>query len=313
MIAMWDAQLAEQDPDIAEALHHEAGAEAFDAMHRLLQRVWVAVAPKIIPGGWLCINIGDATRKFGPDFQLYANHARITEAVLRLGFQQLPGIIWRKPTNSPTKFMGSGMYPAGAYVTLEHEHVLIFRKGGKRTFRTVAEKQQRRRSAYFWEERNRWFSDTWDLRGVGQQLQRKADRERSAAYPMTLPFRLIQMFSIVGDWVFDPFWGTGTTTLAAIASGRNSYGLEIDPALIEGFLEGINTTTAEQLAVWNARRLEKHKAFLAAYTERKGVPKYFNVHHQTPVVTRQELELRLPHLMELEIRNGSLIAHYQAD
>ena len=27
--------------------------------------------------------------------------------------------------------MGSGMFPAGAYVTYEHEYILVFRKGGK--------------------------------------------------------------------------------------------------------------------------------------------------------------------------------------
>jgi hypothetical protein len=31
--------------------------------------------------------------------------------------------------------MGSGMLPAGAYVTLEHEYVLIFRKGSKKEFK----------------------------------------------------------------------------------------------------------------------------------------------------------------------------------
>jgi modification methylase len=39
---------------------------------------------------------------------------------------------------------------------------------------------------------------------------------------------LIRMFSFVGDTVLDPFSGTSTTTIAAIASGRNSVGYEID-------------------------------------------------------------------------------------
>jgi modification methylase len=36
------------------------------------------------------------------------------------------------------------------------------------------------------------------------------------------------MFSFVGDTVLDPFLGTGTTTVAAAKSGRNSIGFEID-------------------------------------------------------------------------------------
>jgi DNA modification methylase len=41
------------------------------------------------------------------------------------------------------------------------------------------------------------------------------------------------MFSFVGDTVLDPFLGTGTTTVAAAASGRNSIGFEVDPQYLE--------------------------------------------------------------------------------
>jgi DNA modification methylase len=37
------------------------------------------------------------------------------------------------------------------------------------------------------------------------------------------------MFSFVGDTVLDPFMGTGSTSLAAASSGRNSIGVEVDP------------------------------------------------------------------------------------
>ena len=127
----------------------------------------------------------------------------------RAGFTSLPDILWRKPTNAPNKFMGSGMLPAGAYVTYEHEYILIFRKGGKRAFdRPPRRRQLRRRSAYFWEERNVWFSDVWtDLTGDAPGSRRRETRARSAAFPFELPYRLIQMFSVYGDTVLDPFAG----------------------------------------------------------------------------------------------------------
>ena len=59
--------------------------------------------------------------KIKDDFCLYPNHARILNYLLDIGFSALPDILWRKQTNAPNKFMGSGMLPAGAYVTLEHE------------------------------------------------------------------------------------------------------------------------------------------------------------------------------------------------
>ena len=123
--------------------------------------------------------------------------------------------------------MGSGMLPAGAYVTLEHEWILILRKGGKRVF-TKAETDLRRQSAIFWEERNHWYSDQWsDILGTSQQLIGKAERQRSAAYPFEIPRRLIAMYSIYGDTVLDPFSGTGTTALAGIQLGRNTIGLSL--------------------------------------------------------------------------------------
>jgi DNA modification methylase len=37
------------------------------------------------------------------------------------------------------------------------------------------------------------------------------------------------MFSFTGDTVLDPFCGSGTTMIAALRTGRNSVGVEIDP------------------------------------------------------------------------------------
>lgn len=99
-------------------------------------------------------------------------------------------------------------------------------------------------SAYFWEERNRWFSDIWvDLKGVKQSLSNSKLRDRSAAYPFELAYRLISMFSIKEDSVLDPFLGTDTTTLAAISSQRNSIGVELDSTLQNHIINKILTST----------------------------------------------------------------------
>ena len=41
------------------------------------------------------------------------------------------------------------------------------------------------------------------------------------------------MFSFVGDTVLDPFWGTGTTTAAAMLTARSSIGYEIEPRYLD--------------------------------------------------------------------------------
>ncbi len=172
MIKMWDAHFVGLDPTIGGHLQHGRSHEMFVRMHALLEPVWDEVYRVLRPGGFACINVGDAVRSFEGAFGLYANHVRLLDYLQRIGFTCLPAVIWRKPSNAPTKFMGSGMLPAGAYVTLEHEYILIVRKGGKRRF-TADEQQRRRESAIFWEERNIFFSDVWtDIRGTGQSLGR---------------------------------------------------------------------------------------------------------------------------------------------
>lgn len=137
MIEMWDAMFAEQDASIDVTLIENQPEQAFERMHRLLDSVWQECFRVMRPAGILCINIGDATRTIAKEFRLYSNHSRILQSCLSLGLRNLPNIIWRKQTNAPNKFMGSGMLPAGAYVTLEHEYILIFRKEGKRLFNNV--------------------------------------------------------------------------------------------------------------------------------------------------------------------------------
>lgn len=297
MVEMWDESFSTQDEAIAETLRSGDGDRAFDRMHRLLDRVWAEVARVVRPGGFVCINIGDATRTLG-DFRLYSNHSQVLAFFLRNGFHNLPNILWRKPTNAPNKFMGSGMLPAGAYVTLEHEYILIFRKGGKRLFRAPSEKQLRAESAFFWEERNQWFSDVWELRGVGQKLGDGAARQRSGAYPFEIPYRLIQMFSLKGDTVLDPFAGTGTTLLAAAVSARNSIGYELDKVLktnIEATL-----SEREQLNAPTLARLRAHETFVLKKQAEGHVFRHHNDVYDCPVMTRQETRLCLPFVREIQ-------------
>ncbi len=55
------------------------------------------------------------------------------------------------------------------------------------------------------------------------------NREHAAPFPLELPTRLIRAFSYVGETVFDPFLGSGTTLIAAAEIGRNGIGCEINP------------------------------------------------------------------------------------
>ncbi len=299
MIEMWDEVFSGLNPEIGEALRSQDGRKAYLLMHDELNTVWNGFPRILKPGAWVCINIGDATRTVGKKFQLYSNQSRIVETFFRLGFDCLPMVLWRKQTNAPNKFMGSGMLPAGAYVTLEHEYILIFRYGDKRSFATEAETKKRQQSSFFWEERNTWFSDLWDFKGTRQPLHHGDVRERSGAFPFELAHRLINMYSVHGDTVLDPFLGTGTTMLASAASCRNSVGFEIDQGLgriVSEGIQGIREAANQVISI----RLNEHVASMNDYTEKKGGTKHTNVPYGFPVVTSQETELVLPYLKTID-------------
>ncbi|MBS0012644.1 MAG: site-specific DNA-methyltransferase, partial [Desulfobacterales bacterium] len=292
MIQMWDETFSRLDPAVAQSLEAGNGWGAFEQMHRVLDSVWQEVGRVLAPGGFACINIGDAVRKIGDIFSLYPNHSRILQTFIEQGMYPLPAVLWRKQTNAPNKFMGSGMLPAGAYVTLEHEYVLIFRKGSRREFKGADQRLHRQQSAYFWEERNQWFSDVWfDLKGARQDLVEKKLRKRSGAFPFALPYRLINMYSVAGDTVLDPFAGTGTTLFAAMAAARNSAGVETEKDFYP-VMEKKSREIPDFARQVIDDRLRAHMEF-AAGRKSGGKPlKYTNSHYGFAVMTRQEIALR---------------------
>ena len=310
MIELWDDTFAELDPEIDDRLAAADGRGAFEAMHALLDGVWREVARVLVDGGIACVNVGDATRTLDGSFRVYQNHSRIIDAFEELGFDPLPEILWRKPTNAGAKFMGSGMLPPNAYATLEHEYILVFRNGAtRRGFEPHADR--RYEAAYFWEERNRWFSDLWtDVRGERQTLDRDDSRERSAAYPFAIPYRLINMYSVYDDTVLDPFWGTGTTGLAAMVAGRSSVGYELDAGLVEGFADRVADVPALSRRVVGDR-LDAHRAFVE---RRRATGKGFDYEaerYDFPVTTKQERSMALRTVDRVEAIDGGYRAVHE--
>lgn len=53
------------------------------------------------------------------------------------------------------------------------------------------------------------------------------NKNHSAAFPESLPEWFIKLFTEEGDWVLDPFMGSGTTMKVAQRMRRNSIGIEI--------------------------------------------------------------------------------------
>lgn len=310
MIEMWDGVFGDLDPSITALLEAEAGRAAFESMHEQLDETWSEVSRVLVDGGIACINVGDATRKLDDRFRVYQNHARIVDAFDELGFDPLPEILWRKPVNSGTKFMGSGMLPPNAYATLEHEYILIFRNGGdRRSFEPKADR--RYRAAYFWEERNEWFSDVWmDVRGTFQGLENPKLRERSGAFPVEIPYRLINMYSVYEDWVLDPFFGTGTTSLAAMVAGRNSVGYEIEDEFTSVFDDRVGDVDALSTELLDDR-VGRHRSFVTDREQDGDLLGYTATNYDFPVMTKQETEVQFYAVDRVERADDTYVLAYE--
>jgi DNA modification methylase len=311
IIEMWDECFSLLNPKIKNLFEVFDGKGIYKLMHEELNKIWSEIDRIIVERGVVCVNIGDATRKIGNSFQLYPNHSKIIEFFENKDYQVLPPIIWKKQSNKPNKFMGSGMLPPNAYVTLEHEYILIFRKKSNRNFRND-EKLNRQSSAYFWEERNIWFSDLWeDIKGTSQKLNKNNLRIRNGAYPFDLAYRLINMYSVKGDTILDPFLGTGTSTVAAIASGRNSIGFELDPNFKDFISERIlNSMDSSNEIIEN--RFKNHIKFVKNREKEKGSLKHESNVYDFKVMTSQEKNLSLHFIKKINKKKENIfLAEYE--
>ena len=144
-----------------------------------------------------------------------------------------------------------------------------------------------------------------DIKGTGQKLPKAMSRLRSAAFPFDLAYRLINMYSVKGDVILDPFLGTGTTTAAAMTSGRNSIGVEID----ENFQQVICPIVHHIVDFSNdylQDRLFRHYAFVENRIQTSKPLKYTNKHYGCPVVTSQEQFVLLNGLKDVHTRGENV-------
>jgi site-specific DNA-methyltransferase (adenine-specific) len=158
-------------------------------------------------------------------------HADIQTRARKLGLDVLTPIIWHKVANGVTEAEGNGAgfygkpYQPGSIIKNDIEYILFLRKGGE--YRQI-KPLQKALSILTKQEMQSWLRSIWtDVRGASLR------NGHPAPYPIVLAERLIKLFSFAGDTVLDPFCGTGSTAMAAVAAGRNSISMEIEPGYVE--------------------------------------------------------------------------------
>jgi site-specific DNA-methyltransferase (adenine-specific) len=202
----------------------------YDQYLGVLNRVAKETYRVLKKGRIAVLNIDDMLVN-GEKFPIVADATKIFQSA---GFRYRDRIIWKKPDGYLRISKRSGVllqnpYPMYFYPDNLLESILIFQKG---TFDyRLIPKDIKEASKIDTKEfsENKWYMTLWEMTNVlpGSPLEKEI-----AAFPEELPYRIIKLFSYVGETVLDPFVGSGTTMKVARQLGRNSIGIEIKKSLI---------------------------------------------------------------------------------
>ncbi len=202
----------------------------YDRFHGELEKVWHHCFRALVPGGRLVCVVGDVclSRRRHGRHMVMPMHADIVVRARKIGFDNLSPIFWYKIANANyevengSSFLGKP-YEPNAIIKNDVEFILMLRKPGG--YRQPSD-EQREASKLTKEEYQDWFQQVWNLHG-------ESTKEHPAPFPEELAYRLVRMFSFVGDTVLDPFMGLGTTLLAAARCDRNSIGVDVERAYLK--------------------------------------------------------------------------------
>ena len=213
--------------------------DSYESYINNLNTVWSECNRVLHDGCRLCINIGDqfARSVYYGRYKVIPIRTEIIRFCETLGMDYMGAIIWQKLTTMNTTgggaVMGSFPYPRNGILKIDYEFILVFKKQGKAPTPTA---EQKKHSEITKEEWNTYFASHWNFGGAKQD-------GHIAVFPEELPHRLIKMFSFVGETVFDPFMGSGTTALAARNLQRNSIGYEINPEYKKFYREKVTSSS----------------------------------------------------------------------
>ncbi|MYD45396.1 MAG: site-specific DNA-methyltransferase [Gammaproteobacteria bacterium] len=164
--------------------------------------------------GRMCLNIPLDKNKGGQQ-SVCADFTTIAKSV---GWRYHSSIIWNEGNVSRRTAWGSWLSASAPYVIAPVETIVVlYKESWKKTNGARTSDIER-------QEFIDWTNGLWTFNGQSK----KGAGGHPTAFPLELPKRCIKLFSFVGDTVFDPFVGSGSSLIAASILGRRGIGVEID-------------------------------------------------------------------------------------
>jgi DNA modification methylase len=188
---------------------------------------------RVLADGRIVCIVCDDTLINGKKYPVVAD---LTKIFIEEGFEYRDKIIWLKPEGYIRISRRSGVllqhpYPMYFYPDNIQETILIFQKG-KFDYKIIKKEVREQSKIDILEyQEKKWYLNVWNIVNV-LPIQNRLE-SGIAAFPEEIPYRLIKLFSYVGETVLDPFMGSGTTNKVAAMLKRNSVGYEIDIELVE--------------------------------------------------------------------------------
>jgi DNA modification methylase len=188
---------------------------------------------RVLADGRIVCIVCDDTLINGKKYPVVAD---LTKIFIEEGFEYRDKIIWLKPEGYIRISRRSGVllqhpYPMYFYPDNIQETILIFQKG-KFDYKIIKKEVKEKSKIDILEyQEKKWYLNVWNIVNV-LPIQNRLE-SGIAAFPEEIPYRLIKLFSYVGETVLDPFMGSGTTNKVAAMLKRNSVGYEIDIELVE--------------------------------------------------------------------------------
>jgi len=197
----------------------------FDDYKDLLKTVFHNTAEHTVDGGKIAINIADiaAFKKVSGRVEENIEISReLVDWLKEDDCHLLSRIVWVKdPPWVNSQHVGYNKKIPATYVRMlpSWEYIWVFYKGDTPKREGVLPITQ----LVSKEDWKKWATGVWDMRSVA------SNKEHSAMFPQELARRLVLLYSIPEDTVFDPFIGSGTTAVVAHQNSRNYAGIERDP------------------------------------------------------------------------------------